>query len=133
MLENACHELDLKGLIQGGLEYEHYRRTLRRDLQLREEMDRAKSYVRVLQQLVTLFTLATTNTPNPSHAANLAQLQRSMVDKKKELDEMVKTNTTNLHSTCALSLNLGEGEAAAPKCSSQSLQETRGPLCKGTG
>lgn len=70
MLENACHELDLKGQIQGtgGGEYEQYRSSVRRDLESKEKKDKVKTSIRVLQQLVTLFTLATTNPPNPSYA-----------------------------------------------------------------
>lgn len=79
----------------GGSGYDHYWAAVRRDLELREEMDRAKTAISVLTQLVTLFTLTTSS--NPSYAANLARLQTAVTDKQKELDDMVFNCTIHIY------------------------------------
>ena len=47
----------------------------------------------ILDQLVTIFTLATTNAATPSQLAQLGQLQSAITDKRKELNDMVCNST----------------------------------------
>lgn len=85
----------MRGLLQGadgGRAYEEYQRSFRRDLVLEEKIRRVNTAIRGIHNLVILFTITTTNSPSPSHAANLAHLQGTLTDKKKELDDMVITD-----------------------------------------
>lgn len=89
LLEDACHELDVCGFLQGvdGREaYEAYVLSYRRKMEL---VDKCTAAIFILDQLVTLFTLTTAITSTPSQLAQLGQLQSAIADKQKELQDMV--------------------------------------------
>ena len=91
-MENACHELDIKGLLQGaggGWAYEEYVRSFRRDVELADKSNTIKAQMVFLQQLVTIYTISTSLTGNPTQVAQLDQLQSAVTDKERELQLMV--------------------------------------------
>ena len=86
-MEDACHELDAHGLLQGGSAvYQEYVTSFRREVELVDKCDKLKDQIAILDQLVTFFTLTISSSATSS---NLAQLQKAALDKKKELQEMV--------------------------------------------
>jgi len=90
LLEDACHELDARGFIQGGnAAYQKYATSFRREVQLAEKCDTIKTQIAILHQLVTFFTLTTSIAANSSHTAYLGQLQRTISDHNKALQDMV--------------------------------------------
>ena len=136
MLEQACHGLDEKGVLQGhadgGRTYEEYQRASRRDLELKDEIRSIQSAIRVLQQLITLFTITATTSLNPSHASNLAHLQSAMIDKGKELDKMVNKNINNPLMTGGLHC-LGNRETRASEGYQEILQTAGWAFCESPG
>lgn len=92
LLEDACHELDVRGFLQGmdgGEAYEAYVLSYRRKMELVDKCRQVTAAISILDQLVTLFTLTTAITSTPSQLAQLGQLQSAIADKKKELQDMV--------------------------------------------
>jgi hypothetical protein len=92
LLENACHELDVRGMIQGdggGSAYEEYVKSFRREVDLTDKCTRVRAEVSFLEQMVTIFTLTTSIAATPSHVTHLGQLQIAVSEKKKELSDMV--------------------------------------------
>lgn len=90
LLEDACHELDARGLLQGGsAAYQEYVTSLRREVELAVKCDKVRDQISILDQLVTIFTLTTSIASNPSHVTYLSQLQGAILDNKKELQDMV--------------------------------------------
>ena len=86
-MEDACHELDARGLLQGGsAAYQDYVTSFWREVELADKCDKLKDQIAILGQLVTFFTLTISSSATSS---NLAQLQKAALDKKKELQEMV--------------------------------------------
>lgn len=91
LFENACHELDVKCHLQGvgGRGYEDYVNKHRRDVELSEKIDKMTAEIRMLDQLITIFTITSSVSNNPSHIARLTQLQSLMSEKKKAIMDMV--------------------------------------------
>jgi hypothetical protein len=92
LLENACHELDARGLLQGvdgGAAYEAYVVSYRREVDLADKCEEVKAELITLQQQATIFTLTTAIAAMPSHLTHLGHLQSAIADKKKELLDMV--------------------------------------------
>ena len=91
-MENACHELDIKGLLQGvdgGRGYEAYVRSFRRDVELVGKSNTVKAAITLLQQLVTILTISTSSSAASNSTGYLVQLQSAIADKKRELQLMV--------------------------------------------
>ena len=74
--------------MDGGAAYEAYVQSYRREVQLADKCRQVESAISILDQLVTIFTLAT-----PSQLAQLGQLQSAITDKRKELNDMVCNST----------------------------------------
>lgn len=79
--------------MDGGAAYEAYVQSYRREVQLADKCRQVESAISILDQLVTIFTLATTNAATPSQLAQLGQLQSAITDKRKELNDMVCNST----------------------------------------
>ncbi len=91
LLEGACHELDVRGLLQGvdgGSTYEAYIMSYRREAELAGKCRQVQAAIYTLDQLVTIFTLNTAIAATPYQ---LAQLQSATADKRKELQDMVNS------------------------------------------
>ena len=89
LLEDACHELDVRGLLQGvdgGQSYEAYVVSYRRKVELDGKCSRVRAAISILDQFVTLFTL---NSSTPSQLVQLGQLQSAIANKRKELQDLV--------------------------------------------
>ena len=81
----------MKGLLQGvdgGTTYNEYMALRHRNDALEEKIDRAKVQIQQLEQLVTIFTVSTSN---PATTARLVQLQNFVRDRKKVVQDMVMT------------------------------------------
>lgn len=92
LLENACHELDAKGLLQGiegGKTYEDYLKSFRRCAALEDDVRKSQAEINGLEQLVTIFTITSSISTNPSLLARLGQLQTLLSTKKRKLQDMV--------------------------------------------
>lgn len=93
LLEDSCHELDVRALLQGvngGAAYEAYVSSYQREVDLADKCAQVKSQICTLlqQQLMIILTLTTTN-PAPSHVTEVSQLSSAISDKRKELEDMV--------------------------------------------
>ena len=98
LLENACHELDVCGLLPGGSSaYQEYTKSFRREVELVDKCGKVKDQISVLNQLVSFFTLTTSVVANPTHITFLGQLQGAISNKKKELQDMVIEEKNSLY------------------------------------
>jgi hypothetical protein len=98
LLEDECHELDARCLLQGvdgGSAYQAYVQSYRREVELAGKCRQAMSAISVMDQIITIFTLTTATATTPSQLAQLGQLQSAVSDKRKELHDMVLSNSVN--------------------------------------
>lgn len=134
LLENACHELDVRGLLQGGGSeaYQEYVTAFRKDEVLAEKCADVKDEMEVLDQLVSFITLTASVSATPFQIGHLGQLQSALSTKKKELKDLVikKVNTPTVPFNNFYS---GNRERAAPGHSYHFLQKGRGSLCECPG
>lgn len=82
----------MKGLLQGvrgGKAYEEYLKSFRREVELADQIDKVKVEMTMLEQLVTIFTITSTVSANPSHVTRLGQLHSAISEKKEWLQDMV--------------------------------------------
>lgn len=92
----ACHKLDAKGLLQdidSGSTYNKYIKDLERSSKLDEEIEKLKAELRVLEQLVTIFTIASSVSSTPSTTTRLGQLHSALNEKKKAMQDKVLMHT----------------------------------------
>lgn len=61
----------------------------RREVELAEKMNKVKAEITMLEQLVTVFTITSSVSTNPSHVTRLGQLQSLLSGKKMALQDMV--------------------------------------------
>lgn len=94
LLENAAHELDVRGVLQGancGAAYDEYVKSFRRKVDLEDKSINTRAEISVLHQLVSIYTVLTRNSAatSPTTITIFTQLQGELQDKMKELDDMV--------------------------------------------
>ena len=92
LLENACHELDAKAVLQGldgGRTYTNYIKAWERKVDVEDGILKLKTDLNVMEQLLTVFIIASTVSPNPTVNTRLPELQSDISTKKRELNDLV--------------------------------------------
>ena len=92
LLENACHELDAKAVLQGidgGKTFNDYIKAWERKVELEDGILIAKADLNIMEQLLTVFTIASSVSPNPTVNTRLVDLQNDTAAKRKQLNDMV--------------------------------------------
>ncbi len=88
-MEEACHKLDLASSSpsshdQGGISFSQYSSDLHQISKVRDDAERCKHAIIVLEQLTSFCTLTL-----PANHQNLVHIRKETIEQKKKLDEMV--------------------------------------------
>ena len=82
----------MKGLLHGvysGRSYEEYLKYFQRAVELDEKARKLEEQIKLMEQLITFFTLTATASNNPSQVRCLNELLACATEKKEELKDMV--------------------------------------------
>ena len=75
--------------MDGGRTYNAYLKSWQKKVELEERILKAKIDIRIMEQLLTVFVVASSVSPNPTVVTRLGQLQSDISEKNKELHDMV--------------------------------------------